>query len=1292
MITSTTGIEAVKATLEVIEGDRVWAKFGHGRFVLLRRIGDEWRYHHTRLEIAKDSGFSEGDRSHSRSIELVSHPLESLLRISHTEDGGVFIIPAAVGADLPLKEAIAQTDHLGCEIDNAGHDEQQLRYERFRQVSGLSYGLQLSSGNKSIHSHILIDEPLAIDEALRLRRLFVLALLGDPAVTRPHQPMRFAGFYRREKGNYQELLSATGDRYSAAQIETGLQKTFADLGWAFPATLSDELWADLQRALKKDISADEKRGEISELLERGEAFYIEQAKARAERQLQFAQKELSGNLDLVEAVQHLEQRLSATEAFNDPAHDWKFSGNNHARGRCQWHPGTTNSAWLSQVDGKWCYHCPTCTDDKPIGAFQYWQYNRGGVGSNPTGKDWAIAATEWLGLHGISAPDRKKVIGKPALKAKGDRPKNSAISEVQKLDKKSQQRENWLKAMARVAGIDASGATRESINRALMAKQLLPAHHTEGTYQPLELAPARERKMYLLDGQKGTRKTSVAIKSLVDVAKAAGLTVLIVVPTRLLSRDASRVLGTVCHLDGTQAETARYLTTCPESLYKFARQQWDVVIFDEVNEDIKRTFDGSLGVNPELCQKMTERILQTASTVVIANDQMYRASVRAVQRMAEVSPQEVETVQRHRAPSEMTISLYLDMVGGDDSEEEHDDEIPAPNDAFYGFIAQIAKRVEAGEKPAIPCGVQEKARMIDRGLRSYFKGKRDEQGRKYKGQVLDGPFTPDKVKSEFASDPDQWLARHQPHWLIWTPCFNSGVSIESDYFDVQFEIVSVFEGANAASQRGERVRAVLGGGKISERHVFISNRGLPALPDPAIFGAGYWRNLAIATVHGRTEPTDRAMAKSIRATAFLDRHRQELIESLDKKPELFEYWAIEAREVYFKLETLKAEWESNEWDITEGIFDKAECDQWRGVMQQAKQSVIESKSRALGKARAVAADGRDLSPYAAVRARKHHLGEQLSHDYDRLKDSKWLEAWVIAPDNSGGLSSQRVNTLIKMSIDEPDLWETVCKLDTMRAIADSTEIENLPSMPIPAKEIAKAKLLIDCPGVVEVITGQITEWSKELPIVSKAATYLRQHAQRLATLSKHAQRILGLQFKDSTPIIKCLSKALQMAGVETEPVGRTNKLWSYGVKTELDCQKKIDKSAEERPADIRDLLRIQTLSELRQQMGTHLKDVIELAASKWQPIAEQFAGMSGGISPDLIPPKWEPIEDDDGWQPIETGDETGLMWKMSYCQDKGEYERTRNALEALSLDFELQCWPRIPLEQQQKICSFYEVA
>ena len=147
-------------------------------------------------------------------------------------------------------------------------------------------------------------------------------------------------------------------------------------------------------------------------------------------------------------------------------------------------------------------------------------------------------------------------------------------------------------------------------------------------------------------------------------------------------------------------------------------------------------------------------------------------------------------------------------------------------------------------------------------------------------------------------------------------------------------------------------------------------------------------------------------------------------------------------------------------------------------------------------------------------------------------------------------------------------------------------------MPIPAKEIAKAKLLIDCPGVVEVITGQITEWSKELPIVSKAATYLRQHAQRLATLSKHAQRILGLQFKDSTPIIKCLSKALQMAGVETEPVGRTNKLWSYGVKTELDCQKKIDKSAEERPADIRDLLRIQTLSELRQQMGTHLKDVI----------------------------------------------------------------------------------------------------
>ena len=279
-----TGIEAAKAALSILKGDRHWFKFGHGRFVLLRRDGDGWLLHHTKLEISaaetKAKGLAEAVRSRSRSISFNSRAdgLAHLMSLSRSQNGGVFWIPAATDADLPLKEAIAQSDHIGCEIDDsASHAEQLERYQWFERVSGLSYGLQLSSGNKSIHSHIFLDELADIDTVVRLRRLFVACLLGDPAVTRQHQPMRFPGFFRREKGKGQDLISISDARYSLAEVERGLQSAYADLGWTFPATLSDELWADIQRTLKADSPDDEKRKAIAALFARGDDWYRQQA-------------------------------------------------------------------------------------------------------------------------------------------------------------------------------------------------------------------------------------------------------------------------------------------------------------------------------------------------------------------------------------------------------------------------------------------------------------------------------------------------------------------------------------------------------------------------------------------------------------------------------------------------------------------------------------------------------------------------------------------------------------------------------------------------------------------------------------------------------------------------------------------------------------------------------------------------------------------------------------------------------------------------------------------------------
>ena len=880
---------------------------------------------------------------------------------------------------------------------------------------------------------------------------------------------------------------------------------------------------------------------------------------------------------------------------------------------------------------------------------------------------------------------------KPKLKAKADCP----LEIAKQLTDKQEKRHNWLKAMAKVAGLPADATpTREAINQAFMAKQLLPAQHAEGIYAALSLTPENERRLYLLDGQKGTRKTSAAIKSLMDAAKAAGQTCLVIVPSRLLSRDASRVLEAHCHLD-SDAESARYLVTCPESLYKFARQQWDVVVIDECNEDVLRTFDGSLGVNPDLCQRVLEEILNRASTIAIANDQMYRPSVQAVQRLSRILPQETITVQRKRSRSEMTIKLYLDCVGGGD-ESEHDDDMPSAADAFYGWLARLIETIEAGGKVAIPCGSQTRARIIDRVLRAHFKNQSDSQGRKFKGQVLDGQHTPTKVKNEFASDSDQWLAQHCPHWLIWTPCFNSGVSIESDYFTAQFEVVSVFEGANAASQRGERVRAVLGGGKIAERHIFLSNRGLSAYPEPAIFTAGYWRNLSSNLASAKAEPADLAMAKAIGAEKILSHHKAELIEKLDKKPELFEYWAIQAREIFFKRETLEAEWLGNGWEIEEGDFTAADAKRWKQAVDVAKQSIVESKSRALAKSKGVAAEGQDLSPYAAVRAKKHHLGEQLDHSFARLKDFEWLEAWEIAPDDSGGIKNQRVNALIRMSIEAPELWATVLKLDTLRTIAAGTEIESLPALPIPAKEIAAAKLLTACPGVSDVALGVLERWDKTSQIVKDAATYLKANAERLASLSKHSQRILGLQFNESTPTIKCFHKALQMAGLTAYAAGRTNKLWHYRLQSVDDCQGKMDAKENKGQTitykDLRNLFRAETLAELQQQLDNRLNDVIGTAVACWQAIADQLAELGGGKKFNLVAPSVddasEPVKNKD-WQPIEDVDI--LIFRLLYCQSANEYQTVRAELKQTGLDFDSQCWAKLPAAAQTRICSYFEM-
>ena len=99
-------------------------------------------------------------------------------------------------------------------------EEQWSKIAEFVEISGLEPAYIIHSGSKSYHPHWKESEHLPIAQTIYLRQLICIALNADTAIANPHQPMRLAGFYRREKGREQTL-----EYSSEARSLSGLWKT-----------------------------------------------------------------------------------------------------------------------------------------------------------------------------------------------------------------------------------------------------------------------------------------------------------------------------------------------------------------------------------------------------------------------------------------------------------------------------------------------------------------------------------------------------------------------------------------------------------------------------------------------------------------------------------------------------------------------------------------------------------------------------------------------------------------------------------------------------------------------------------------------------------------------------------------------------------------------------------------------------------------------------------------------------------------------------------------------------------
>jgi hypothetical protein len=487
----------------------------------------------------------------------------------------------------PLAGCVTETDDIGIEMDSLSVEDQWTKYEEFRRITGLNYATRLTSGGKSIHAHLKAFEHLPLEQANYLRRLAIIGFMSDPVTERLHQPMRFAGFFRKEKGTEQRLLSHSSDRYTYEELVEGFHLWFTYQGWAVPETISDIWWKEVLHPIfpnHKGHGEAEKAALVKAALEVGQAGY-EAAKAQAEAERQQRREERKQRLQtegrsedtsLTDLVKETCDRLGK-DAFDQYSHNWQFEpSGQHARGRCYWHDSTSgNSAYISGKKGTWGYVCPACTHEKRIDAFTYWRYATYGKGAPfPRGKDYVDQAKAFLSTHGVEPPAWQPL--KPPLYANKKEQQNLKTKAEQFKDEVDYW-QGWLNRL-----------------------DLEPTIAITDRYLPAGILPG-PRSILLVDAPMNTGKTSSYGKGLLDhqSAIAPDGKFIMLGGRNLLQFQTMKAYSGKHHSQYdsvTAMQNDRWWVGCYDSIFKFdpARiTEGSILFLDEISSGFKHLLVGS---------------------------------------------------------------------------------------------------------------------------------------------------------------------------------------------------------------------------------------------------------------------------------------------------------------------------------------------------------------------------------------------------------------------------------------------------------------------------------------------------------------------------------------------------------------------------------------------------------------------------------------------------------------------------------------------------------------------------
>ena len=674
-----------------------------------------------------------------------------------------------------------------------------------------------------------------------------------------------------------------------------------------------------------------------------------------------------------------------------------------------------------------------------------------------------------------------------------------------------------------------------------------------------QMASADGRSLIAYDASKGTGKSNNALIPLALRIANSGGRVLIFVPTRGLAKEfKSRINArageaiAATHLD-EKYHIASIVVTCPESAYKFKGAAFDSILIDECNEVFYRIESGELGNAAEQSLLSFKQLLSKVPTLIIATDEMSGRTLAAAQTMGGFTPDEVKLQRRVRPQTEMRIQEY---------------------DNFHLWLLEIIAALQAGKHVSIPTGSQGKGRMIDRLLRLLFPNKN--------GLVIDGRATLATQRTKFLANPDAFLETEQPDWFIFTPVINSGVSIESSYFDVQFEYITPHEGAQSASQRGERVRSAIGrDGAITERHIFFSNKGAPTLEAyPDSLSADFWRveleNEANAPIGAA------ALAKALGAEKALKPIEKGIEAFAAARPNLPHFLALKAFEIIFKRELLHDEWTRYGWQVRGAIkpddSQQEEIDALKEKCDRIQIGLIEQQGRTLKKTQTRESEG-DIeeinNPFQAARAAKLQLEKLLGKDYLSQQSEEFFTAWSADKTaNNPGINAVIRSQLLQIAITDPDCWQQIERMKALKFLAGKPDAESdlfyhLPELPAAARDIELAGIISRCPGVAEVLTGKLETWTNKNPQIVAAGLYLITHGKAIAANTRKSGLIRGAKFSEQMAPAALFNKALDLVGYRPIKDGRQGKgdrLNVYRLESAADVVEALEElKAEEQP-------------------------------------------------------------------------------------------------------------------------------